>query len=271
MYQHLLSFTLQLIRLCFWLVLLMIVFVPLERIFSRRSQKVFRQSCWTDLTYYFLGGILPKLLLILPLTVVSAVFHHLVPLAFYDSVAAMPLWLRMSAAMVVGETGAYWGHRWSHEIPFLWRFHALHHSAEDIDWLVSSRAHPVDHFFTRFCMLVPMYALGLAQPMGNRVDLVSMIVTVLGTYWGFFIHANLNWRFGWMEWLLATPAFHHWHHTNDGPDVINKNYAPMLPWVDFIFGTLHLPKNQWPEKYGTATHVSRGIAGQLLDPLMPAK
>ena len=167
MYQHLMSFTLQLIRLSVWLVLLMIVFVPLERIFSHRKQKVFRQSCWLDLTYYFIGGILPKLLLILPMTIVAAIFHHLVPLRFYESVTAMPLWLRMIAAMIVGETGAYWGHRWSHENAFLWRFHAIHHSAEDIDWLVSTRAHPVDHFFTRFCMLVPDVRLGPGAAHGH--------------------------------------------------------------------------------------------------------
>jgi sterol desaturase/sphingolipid hydroxylase (fatty acid hydroxylase superfamily) len=267
MYQQLTTFAIDLLRQCAWLVLLMIVFVPLERLFKLHSQNVFRKSFGSDLIYWFLNGILPKIVLILPLTVLSAGFHHFVPIAFYHSVAALPLWLRMSAAMVVGEIGAYWGHRWSHEIPFLWRFHAIHHSAEEIDWLVSSRVHPVDHYFTRFCMLVPMYLLGLAQPMSNRVDMVSVLVTVIGTYWGFFIHANVNWRFGWLEWLVATPAFHHWHHTNDGPQVIDKNYASTLPWLDKLFGTFYLPANAWPEKYGTDTPVSAHLSGQLFDPL----
>jgi hypothetical protein len=79
--------------------------------------------------------------------------------------------------------------------------------------------------------------------MANQLDLVPVLVIVAGTIWGFFIHANVNWRLGFMERLISSPAFHHWHHS------VNKNYAPMLPWVDQMFGTLYLPE-QWPEKYG---------------------
>jgi sterol desaturase/sphingolipid hydroxylase (fatty acid hydroxylase superfamily) len=266
-YRHIVSFAADVLRLSAWLVLLLIVFVPLERIFGHRgAQKVFRRSLGADVFYYFLNGILPKLLMIIPLTVLAAGLHRLVPLAFYSSVAAMPLWLRLAAALVVNEIGGYWGHRWSHEIPFLWRFHVIHHSAEEMDWLVTTKAHPVDLFFTHFCALVPLYVTGLAQPLGNRADFAPMAVTAITMYWAYFIHANLNWRFGFLEWLISTPGFHHWHHTNDGPDVLNKNYAATFPWMDKCFGTLHLPK-EWPRKYGSDTQVAPDVTGQLLDPM----
>jgi sterol desaturase/sphingolipid hydroxylase (fatty acid hydroxylase superfamily) len=83
---------------------------------------------------------------------------------------------------------------------------------------------------------------------------------------GLFLHANVKWRFRWVEWLVATPGFHHWHHTNDRPEVINKNYAAMLPWVDKCFGTLYLPR-EWPVTYGTDTPIASHLAGQLFDPL----
>ena len=148
---------------------------------------------------------------------------------------------------MVGEFGSYWGHRWSHQIPLLWRFHAKNHSAEEIDWLVNSKAHPVDMAFTRLCGLVPMYLLGLAQPAGNSLDPVPVIVTITGTMWGFFIHSNIKWRFGFLEVLLSSPAFHHWHHTNDNPSVINKNFSSMLPWVDKCFGTFYRREGVAPE------------------------
>jgi sterol desaturase/sphingolipid hydroxylase (fatty acid hydroxylase superfamily) len=265
--QQIVPTAVSLLKLCIWLGLLFVVFVPLERRFALHPRKGLRSTFGLDVAYYFLSGVLPKLLLILPLTLLTAALHRLSPNAFYDWVGTLPTIARVAAAMVVGEVGAYWGHRWSHESTFLWRFHAIHHGAEEIDWLVNSRAHPVDMVFTRICSMVPMYLLGLAQPMGNTLDFVPALVTVLGTFWGFFIHANVSWRLGPLEWLISTPAFHHWHHTNDGPERINKNYAPMLPWIDKCFGTLYLPKASWPEKYGTDTPLAPGLAGQLLDPI----
>jgi sterol desaturase/sphingolipid hydroxylase (fatty acid hydroxylase superfamily) len=257
---------LEIVRLCGWLVLLLAVFAPLERAFGLHPQSVFRKTFGADLVYYFLGGLVPKLLLVAPLTLFAVALHRFEPALFYSWAAGIPTWMRLTAAMVVGEVGAYWGHRWSHEVPFLWRFHVIHHSAEELDWLVNSRAHPVDLIFTRLCGLIPMYVLGLAQPTGNALDLTPALVTIVGTFWGFFIHANIRWRLGWLEWLLSSPAFHHWHHTNDGPQVINKNFAPMLPWVDMCFGSLYLPQ-LWPATYGTDSRVDPSLAVQLLQPL----
>jgi sterol desaturase/sphingolipid hydroxylase (fatty acid hydroxylase superfamily) len=263
--QYLSSIGVELLRLCIWLVLLVAALVPLERIWPVRTQRFLRKAFGTDLVYYFVNAIAPKLLLVLPLSAVAAVAHHFGPVQYYLWIGDQPFPLRAAAALVIGEIGSYWGHRWSHEIPFLWRFHSLHHSAEEMDWLVNSRAHPIDMFFTKLCGLVPMYLLGLAQPMSNQVDIVPILITIIGTTWTFFIHANLKWRLGWLEWLVSSPAFHHWHHTNDGPDLINKNYSAILPFVDKVFGTFYLPK-RWPGKYGINEPIPDSLAGQLLHP-----
>ena len=271
MQHYLATFGLDLLRLCAWLVLLVLVFVPLEKFRPLHPQKIFRKAFGTDVVYYFLSGLAPKLLLILPMTLVAQSVHRVIPSAFYTSVSALPLWMRLIAAMMVGEIGSYWAHRWSHQVPLLWRFHSIHHSPEEIDWLVNTRVHPVDLVFTRLCDMVPMYILGLAQPMANRLDPVPVLVIVAGTMWGFFIHANVSWRLGFLEWLISSPAFHHWHHTNDGPEYIDKNYAPMLPWVDQIFGTMYLPKNRRPARYGTDYPISPSLLAQLLQPFGLAK
>jgi len=115
-----------------------------------------------------------------------------------------------------------------------------------------------------------MIALGLAQPMmGNRVDVVPLLILLLGTLWGFFIHANLRWRFGWLGLLISTPAFHHWHHTND--EHVNKNYASMLPWIDKLFGTWYAPKKQWPTKYGIDGTMAPSLPEQLVQPFLPGE
>ncbi len=225
------------------------------------SQRVF-----ADLGYYFLNSLTPKLILILPLSLVAGGAHYIAPTGLYSWVAEMPVWARFAAVMIVGEFGSYWGHRWMHQIPLLWRFHAIHHSAEEIDWLVNTRAHPLDMVFTRLCGLIPIYVLGLAQLTGNKVDVVPLLYALVGTVWSFFIHANVCWRFGWLEWLVSTPAFHHWHHTKDGREYVNKNYAAVFPWVDKLFGTFYLPKKQWPMKYGIDAPMAPSLAGQLLQP-----
>jgi sterol desaturase/sphingolipid hydroxylase (fatty acid hydroxylase superfamily) len=253
-------------RVGIWLLLLAAIFIPLERLFAQHPQKVFRKNFATDIGYYFFNSLVPKLILIVLLSKVASILVQYGPTGFYAWVAGLPIGYRFLAAIVVGEIGAYWGHRCMHQIPFLWRFHAVHHSAEELDWLVNTRAHPLDMVFTRACGLMPIYALGLAQPTGLS-DSVAMSYALFGTLWSFVIHANVRWRFGLIEQVISTPAFHHWHHTKDGPTYIDKNYAAIFPWVDRVFGTFYLPKEQWPHSYGVDQPVIvEGIIGQLVQP-----
>ena len=263
--RHLQAFTIDVLRLCLWLLILAAIFVPLERLFALHPQKTFRQAVFVDLGYYFLSSLLPALLLSAPLAIIAWAAHRLVPGSVHAAVAAWPIWLRALAALLVGEVGFYWGHRWTHEIPMLWRFHAIHHSAGHLDFLVNTRAHPVDMVLVRLCGLVPLYIVGLAGPVGASATLIPLLIVLLGTVWGFFIHANIRWRLGPLEWLVSTPAFHHWHHTLAAPT--DRNYAAMLPWLDRIFGTFYLPKAEWPSQYGINAPMTASLAGQLVQPL----
>lgn len=247
-----------------WLMILVVIFVPLERVFAVHPQRILRKGIVTDLGYYFLSSLFPAILLGPPLGLLAWAVHQAVPSDFLQAIAALPLWALVPCGVVAGEVGYYWGHRLSHEIPFLWRFHSIHHSAEEVNFLVSSRAHPVDMVFGRFCSLVPLYVLGMAEPGALSGVQVPALVAMIGMVWGFFIHANLRWRFGPLEWLVSTPAFHHWHHTRNGP--INRNYSSTLPWLDWIFGTLYLPR-EWPEAYGIKAKVPDSLMEQLAYPL----
>jgi sterol desaturase/sphingolipid hydroxylase (fatty acid hydroxylase superfamily) len=259
------AFLLDVFRVSVWLAILVVIFVPLERLFAVQPQKVLRKGILTDLGYYYLSSLLPVLLLSGPAGLLAWIVNRALPGGFLAATAALPFWARALAGLVAGEVGYYWGHRWSHEIPFLWRFHAIHHSAQEVDFLVNTRAHPVDMVFGRFCALVPIYVLGLASPVGVAGSEVPIVVALISIVWGFVIHANVRWRFGPLEWLISTPAFHHWHHTRTGP--INRNYASTLPWLDWIFGTHYLPRNEWPTEYGTEEPVPDSLAGQLAYPL----
>lgn len=252
---------LEILRIAVWLLLLCAIFVPLERLAGIKRQAFYRPEFAADLGYYALNAILIGTFLGAPLVLIGATIHQLIPSAVLDAVAALPAGVRLVLSLLVGEIGFYWGHRLSHEIPLLWRFHSIHHSAENIDFLTNSRAHPVDMVFTRMCGFIPVLSLGLT---GGPA--VSALVLVLGTLWGFFIHANLRWRFGFLENLVATPFFHRWHHTNDA--LRDRNYAAMFPLVDRLFGTYHSP-NHWPTRYGIDAPMPSSIGLQLLNPFMP--
>ena len=242
------AFGYEVLRLLVWLVVLACVFVPVERLFALRSKAFFRPAVWVDVGYYFLNSLLPSFVLGLPLAVLASSVHRVMPTSMETAIAESPLWLKLCAGLLLGEVGAYWGHRLTHSVPFLWQFHAVHHEAEHMDWLVNTRSHPVDIVFTRLCTLVPLYIVGLGGPAQLSSSTVPMLVLVIGAFWGFLVHANVRWRFGPFEHLVASPAFHHWHHTRSGP--INRNFSSTLPWLDRVFGTYHLPRGQWPESYG---------------------
>jgi sterol desaturase/sphingolipid hydroxylase (fatty acid hydroxylase superfamily) len=134
----------------------------------------------------------------------------------------------------------------SHQLPWLWQFHAVHHSPGHLYFLINTRAHPVDMVVTRLFGLTPLYLVGLAGASAGGSATPALVI-LSGTVWGFFLHSKLRLRLGPIEWIIATPAFHHWHHSCD--DHISHNYAALLPLLDRAFGTLHLPRI-WPAAYG---------------------
>jgi sterol desaturase/sphingolipid hydroxylase (fatty acid hydroxylase superfamily) len=261
-------FVVDIIRLCAWLAILTAIFVPLERVFALHPSKILRKGISTDLGYYFLGGLVTSVLLSVPLGVIAWTAHRFVPHVLQTAFDGVSFWPRALAGLVAGEIGFYWGHRLMHTVPFLWRFHAIHHSAEHIDFLVNSRAHPVDLTFGRLCAFVPLYVLGIAQPGTTGGSMIPALVTLVGTTWAFFIHTNIWWRLGPLEWVISTPHFHHWHHAMEPA---NRNYASMLPVLDRVFGSLHLPKGEWPEGYGIHDTMPATLGQQLLQPFLPKR
>lgn len=262
--QHLHAFLLTMLRLSLWLLLLAVIFLPLERLLALQPrQKIFQKATAVDIGYFFLNGFIPGILLSVPLGFAAWGARLAIPSGYYEVVSALPLWLRVLVGLVVGEIGFYWGHRWAHEIPLLWRFHSIHHSVKDLYFLVSSHAHPIDNVFIRLCGLIPAIILGVASPLDASGGIVSLLIVLIATMWGFFIHANLRLRLGPLEWVISTPAFHHWHHTLDEP--LNRNYASMLPCMDMLFGTYYLPRHL-PPKYGIEKKLPASLTGQLLFP-----
>lgn len=221
-----------------------VVYIPLERLFALRpEQPIFRRAWRTDLAYFFVSTLAVQLTTLLTMKPAMVFFDWARNDAIVAWVSGLPFVVQFFAILFLSDLTQYWVHRAFHQVPFLWRFHAIHHSVEDMDWLAGSRLHIVDAATTRATTYVPIYILGFAEP-----ALYAYVVWVVVQ--ATFIHANVFWKFRPIRGLLATPAFHHWHHSAE-PEAVNKNFAVHLPLLDWLFGTYHLP-DRWPASYGLA-------------------
>ncbi len=152
--------------------------------------------------------------------------------------SAWPLAAQLALVLVVGELPQYWVHRLQHQHEWLWRFHAVHHSAPRLYWLNASRFHAVDILMNYIPAYVLLVALGCSEA-------VIALFTLAAAVHGIFQHANLQLRCGWLNWLFSMAELHRWHHSPDVREANNNYGQQMIVW-DVVFGTRFLPKDRKP-------------------------
>jgi sterol desaturase/sphingolipid hydroxylase (fatty acid hydroxylase superfamily) len=173
---------------------------------------------------------------------------------------AYSFWWQVALYLLLSDVLMYWIHRLFHGAR-LWRFHAIHHSSEDVDWTTAFRFHPVNMCFDAFLVDAMMLFLGVAPA-------VLLYLVPFQTMASMFVHANLNWTFGPLKYVVATPVFHRWHHTmsNEGG---NRNFAPTFAILDVLFGTFYMPAGRLPRIYGVDdANFPRGFVRQLVFPFV---
>ena len=179
-------------------------------------------------------------------------------LALRPLVGLLPPAVLPFVGLALFDLAIYWTHRWYHEVPFLWRFHAIHHSTEHLDWISGFRNHPLDG-----TLIAPAFVFLLAA--GFEAEFTGLLAIVQFVL-GIFLHANVRWRLRYLHRIVITPEFHHWHHANE-PGAINSNYSVFLPAWDIIFGTYFMPKDRRPMRYGVTEYIPDGMVAQLRHPL----
>jgi len=220
------------------------VLAPLELLLPARTQGPLRRGTLTDLLHFAVNPFLIAAGGSLLLALLGAVVPKLG--------AAQPWGLQFAEIFVVSELLGYWVHRLSHTVPWLWRFHAVHHSNTELDFLAAHRQHPLEAIWLVGVANLPVVALGFdVEPILGFI-LAQKLYTA-------FLHANVRIGFGRFTLLLASPRFHHWHH-----DVNSRgNYASALPIFDKLFGSYRLPPG-FPSQYGCDQPVASSWWGQLL-------
>jgi sterol desaturase/sphingolipid hydroxylase (fatty acid hydroxylase superfamily) len=234
------------------------VFVPVERLAGARSgQPIFRKGWGMDVVTALLNGVVLYAVLLAALAAVDAVASGTLP-QLRSWAHTRPLWLQGAFAVVLGDLGVYAIHRLVHTVPWLWRLHAVHHSAEELDWLIAVRHHPIDLLLFRVSSLGPLVALDLTPAA------IAVFVAVF-SWQSWLVHANVRLAYGPLRFLVVSPDFHHWHHSAERA-AYNKNYASLFALWDVMFGTLHLPSGSEPSRYGIEEHIPSGWLLRLIHP-----
>jgi lathosterol oxidase len=244
------------------LLLMAIIFVPIEMVWPKNAeQNRFHEEWRTDLVYFAVSHLFIQFFSVIVASTVTKTFSGFGLSGLHTWIQSLPFAVQLLLAFFTADFCQYWAHRFFHSYAYFWRFHSIHHSTKNMDWLAGSRTHFVDIFVTRCAAFAPIYVFGFSPMVFNIYILFMAIHAVL-------IHSNTRINFGFLKYIIATPQYHHWHHCED-PKYYGKNFATIFPFIDRLFGTYYLPKNIWPE--GTGLHEAnypKGYLKQMVHPFM---
>jgi sterol desaturase/sphingolipid hydroxylase (fatty acid hydroxylase superfamily) len=220
----------------------------------------------TDVLYWFLIPLMARFVRIGLLVLGAALIfdiHGTEPLiAFYTNghgpLSTLPLWMQVIIFLVASDVLLYWIHRGFHR-PAMWKYHAVHHSSEELEWISAARFHPVNIFLGTVAVDVTLLLAGISPE-------VMVVVGPFTIAYSAFVHANLDWTLGPFKYVLASPVFHRWHHTaaDQGGDM---NFASTFPIIDWLFGTFYMPEDKMPQAYGIGeSDFPESFGGQLMYP-----
>ena len=246
-----------------WLILDLLgstlVFVAIEKIWPHRDQPVLRMQWKTDLHHFLLNHLLVGFVLLVANYSVYHVFGWVAELDSEAFISTLPFLLQLFLITLFADLVQYTAHRAYHEIPFFWRFHAIHHSVKRMDWLAGSRQHFLELLLTRSLVLVPVYLLGFPK------EVIDLYIVIVG-FQAVFNHSNVQFKFYGLQYIFVTPQFHHWHHSSDDA-AIDKNYAAHFSFIDYLLGTAVRGQDEWPKEYGVVgDYVPDGLVNQQLHP-----
>jgi len=224
--------------------LLGLLFYLLERLFPEQpEQRALRAGTKIDAIYWFFDFFIARRL-VTAATVIVLIGVVALNMPRATLLARQPLWLQAPEALLIADFCGYWSHRMMHQVPVLWRLHKVHHSSEQLDWFAAARVHPLEIVWNRLASLLPLFLLGFS---GRITGVFGPLLAI----YPIFIHCNVRWGYGWIGYVVSSPAFHRWHHSAD-QEALNKNFSGLLPLFDFVFGTAHFPKDGKPARYGLA-------------------
>ncbi|MFK8061484.1 MAG: sterol desaturase family protein [Polaribacter sp.] len=228
------------------LIIISLIVWGLEAIFPwRKNQSLFRKDFWLDTFYMFFNFFLLNLIVLMALSNSAAVFFDDI-LSFIGlsitnfqllEINKLPFFARIFIFFIVVDFTQWWTHRLLHRVEFLWNFHKVHHSVKQMGFAAHLRYHWMEPVIYNSLRYIPLAIIG-----GFSAQDVAFVhffnITI-----GHLNHANINWDYGWLKYILNNPKMHIWHHSKELPAErkFGVNFGLTLSIWDYIFKTNYIP------------------------------
>jgi sterol desaturase/sphingolipid hydroxylase (fatty acid hydroxylase superfamily) len=237
----------------FWLLVVSGLCFALERFFPwRRGQKAFRPQFVQDIFYLFFNGHYFGLIFVIganwAVHQVNDLFEwwDLPSPGEFQFLDGVPIWVQFIVFLVLRDFLEWGVHNLLHRVPWLWKFHKLHHSIETMDWIGNFRFHWMETVIYSAITWAPLVVLGVDPS-------VLLPIAVVSTLIGHLNHSNLKWDYGPLRFLVNSPKMHIWHHDEVMHYKGGQNFGIVLSVFDWVFNTAYMPKDEeQPDKLGFA-------------------
>lgn len=236
---------------------LAVIFTPLEQLLPAGTRDWSPRRLLTDVLHLLVSGAMIRWGCVVAAVAIGWAIGQAAPGGMGQAVRSQPTWLQFAELFVLSDLCFYAAHRLVHSVPWLWRFHEIHHSSEHLDWLATYRVHPVDQILNSTIIALPSLVFGFAP-------LALLIYALVYRAHALLLHANIRLDFGPLKWVIASPHYHHWHHANE-PAAYDRNFGGQLVIFDWLFGTLNMPAHR-PAAFGVVAPVPVTFLGQLAHP-----
>jgi sterol desaturase/sphingolipid hydroxylase (fatty acid hydroxylase superfamily) len=254
----------------FWLIAVSLFCWALERLAPwRPQQKAFRRQIGQDFFWLIFNGHYAGVViafvgswLIQQLNPLFGLFRVPTPESI-QLLSGSPLWVQFVVFLLLKDLLEYGVHNLLHRVPFLWEFHKLHHSIEELDWIGNMRFHWMEIVVYKGITYLPLVMLGVN---GQVILWIAVVTTLIGH----LNHSNLNFDWGPLRYVINSPRMHVWHHDVILRGEYGKNFGVVFCLWDWLFGTAYLPvRSGQPERLGfeSMDKFPKGLLTRLIYPL----
>ena len=229
----------------YWLLGLSLLVFALEILIPwRKKQPIFRKGFWLDAFYMIFNFFLFSLIGYNALSNVGVeLFNDFLGLFGIDNLVAIevqdfPVWAQLLIMFIIADFIQWNVHRMLHRVPWLWKFHQVHHSVKEMGFAAQFRFHFVETLVYKSAQYIPLAMIGFGIEQFFVVHMFSVFI-------GHLNHANLDWSYGPLGYVLNNPRMHIWHHAKALPPEhkYGMNFGLSLSIWDYLFGTAYVPKS----------------------------